>query len=424
MSVNINDMLGFYDKTDKPPCLKGVVEIQRENKLTGEKEFVGRSTNIIPISGYQWILMKMFGLYLDSSHSKQYEDIGRDTSLIIPDLNNPGVYQIGVDPSKYTQMSSDISDNHFIQGFMIGNGGSGEDAITTKNTDYSFMKLRNPIPFQQTQTSLPSNVAGKYLGMLRVGSSSFSKSYYIKKFDGQPHIYHSWWRDGQKWDYVDPVTQNDLGPDAVNGVGKTNRIETYVETQMSLDEDDCIAYFSHDGSNQTALVNELGLVAYDAVYGTRSIIEQTYTKMIKDFLKVVFDNKRTETVDEVISMATEIYTVLEQLKDYDQPNIKAFLRTLNGIKLIGESQTKNIDYASIQTDLSSETNICVEAFYNQNGTLVYTTDKFNDYLSDSVFSNLSTDEAQRIKMVTYYTFKSIPLQSNWRILINCRIYAN
>ena len=193
---------------------------------------------------------------------------------------------------------------------------------------------------------------------------------------------------------------------------------------MSLDEDDCIAYFSHDGSNQTALVNELGLVAYDAVYGTRSIIEQTYTKMIKDFLKVIFDNKRTETVDEVISMATEIYTVLEQLKDYDQPNIKAFISTLNGIKLIGESQTKNIDYASIQTDLSSETNICVEAFYNQNGTLVYTTDKFNDYLSDSVFSNLSTDEAQRIKMVTYYTFKSIPLQSNWRILINYRIYAN
>ena len=150
MNVNINDMLGFYDKTDKPPCLKGVVEIQRENKLTGEKEFVGRSTNIIPISGYQWILMKMFGLYLDSSHSKQYEDIGRDTSLIIPDLNNPGVYQIGVDPSKYTPMSSDISDNHFIQGFMIGNGGSGEDAITTKNTDYSFMKLSISIPFQQT----------------------------------------------------------------------------------------------------------------------------------------------------------------------------------------------------------------------------------------------------------------------------------
>lgn len=418
-------MLSFVDDSNTKKGLRGHVRIFRENKETKEKSLWYEEDNIIPISGYQWILMKMFGLYLDSSHNKSYEDIGKDTTLVVPDLNNSGVYQLGVDPADYTHMDSDISENHFIQGFMIGNGGSGEDAITTKNTDYSFTKLRNPIPFQQTQTSLPSNISGQYLGMLRVGSSSFSKSYYIKKFDERPHIYHSWWRDGQRWDYVDPVTQNDLGPDAVNGVGKTNRIETYVEAKMSLDEDDCIAYFSHDGSTQTATVNELGLVAYDAVYGTRSIIEDVYNKMIKEFINIIFNNQRSEDIDDGVKiMAGEIYTIIEQLKPYVQPNINEFIMNVLEPIIDPDNSSEKIDYTALQNELVKETNIGVEAFYNQNGTLMYTTDQFLHYLSDEAFSDLSTDEAQRIKLVTYYTFNAIPLQSNWRILIDYRIYAN
>lgn len=422
---NVNDHLSFLDESKQKKGLRGHVQIIRENTVTKEKTLWYEDDNIIPISGYQWILMKMFGLYLDSSHAKSYEDIGKDTTVVIPDLNGSGAYQFGVDPSKYNTMEADISENHFIQGFMIGNGGSGEDAITTKNTDYSFTKLRNPIPFQQTQTSLSSDVAGQYLGMLRVGESSFSKSYYIKKFDERPHIYHSWWREGQRWDYVDPVTQNDLGPDAVNGVGKTNRIETYAECEMSLSEDDCIAYFSHDGSTQTAMVNELGLVAFNTVPGTRSTIEQVYERKIKDLITMLFDNNRSETAgEELIAIANEICTIFEaqELTSYGQANINAFIDT---VIAIAGSSVDTIDYETFQNEMADEkNNIGVEALYNQNGSLVYTTDKFLTYMSDEKFDSLTTDEAERIKLVTYYTFNSIPLQSNWRILINYRIYAN
>jgi hypothetical protein len=70
------------------------------------------------------------------------------------------------------------------------------------------------------------------------------------------------------------------------------------------------------------------------------------------------------------------------------------------------------------------TNIDVEAMYNQNGTFVYTTDKFLEYLSASEFNTLTNDEAQRCRLVTYYTFKNIPLTENWKVLIKYRIYAN
>ena len=55
---------------------------------------------------------------------------------------------------------------------------------------------------------------------------------------------------------------------------------------------------------------------------------------------------------------------------------------------------------------------------------IYETDIFLDALASANFNSLTTDEAQRIKLITYYTFNSIPLQKNWRTLINYRIYAN
>lgn len=404
--------------------LKGVVTITRENTKTGEEQFCYKGENVISISGYQWILMKMFGLYLDSSHKVSYEDIGKDTTVIIPDLNNSGSWQLGVDPAEYTTMNADISENHFIQGFMVGNGGAGEDTISSKNTNYSFVKLRNPIPFQQISGTgnVPSDEGTSYLGALR--GSTDVKSYYIKKFSERPHIYHSWWKNGQSWDYLDPVTQNDLGPNAVNGAGKTNRIETYAECIMSLSESDCLAYFQHAGSTATAAINELGLVAYDALSGKRSVIAKAYDSMIKTFIKICFDNNRTDDdVAQLIDIAGELTEIFEaeEITTYGQTNINNFVNLVASLSTI---TAEEIDFTAVKTTLADDTCISVEAFYNQSGTYIYETDKFLTYLQDSKFDGMSSDEAQRIKLITYFTFNSIPLQEDWRLKINYRIYAN
>lgn len=431
--MNIQDSLTFGD-THETHGLHGHVRLFRENMETGEKTLWYENDNIIPISGYQWILMKMFGLNLDSSHKKDYEVLDKDTTLVIPDLNSDAGFNIGKPLISYTKMVEDISADHFVQGFMIGNGGAGEDGVTTKNTDYSYFKLRNPIPFQQTnQQGLDASIAGQYLGVRNISENSnnnpFSRSYYIKKFDERPHIYHSFWREGQRWDYVDPVTTSDLGPTVAKSVTK-NRIETYVECKLSLSDDDCVAYFQHAGSNQTAMVNELGLVAFDVDAGDRSIAEKVHNVQIKDLLTFIFDNQRSEsTVAETIRLSKEILEVFKNigssgLEAFGNANINKFIDTLENLS--GETvDTLTTDvFKNYQNELSANDNIKVEAFYNQNGTLIYTTDKFQTYLSSSDFDGLGTDEAQRVKLITYYTFNSIPLQKNWRILIDYRIYAN
>lgn len=421
--INVGEKLSFKEEKKVTQGLRGHVSVYRRNKKTGKVSLWDDGGNIITISGYQWILMKMFGLNLDTSHALPYERLDKDTNLIIPELNQSASMQIGTDPASYTVMPSNISEHHIIQGFMIGNGGAGEDQMTAKNTDYSFIRLRNPIPFQQTQSNLPGEIAGKYLGKLRVGSSAYSKSYYIKKFESTPHIYHSWWKDGQRWDYVDPVTPNDLGPNAQNGAGKTNRIESYVECQLVLGEDDCISYFAHDGNTQTPAINEIALVAYDSTAsGDRSIMEQVYTKYIKPVIDIIFDGGRTD--DDINHMASLIHDAVIVMapivNKYSQENIDALYALLNEI----DGTDSGYDFEKYKDALGSDTTINVKALYDQKGIYQYETDTFMMNLASESYDDLSTDEAQRIKLITYYTFKSIPIEENWEILINYRIYAN
>ena len=405
--------------------LHGVIHITRENELTGEVEDCGTYHNIIPLVGYQALLLKLFNLYLDSPHKQAYEDIGKDTTVITPDMNNVGSMEIGIDPNDYTPMDEDYPSNHYVQGFMVGNGGAGEDTITSKNTNYSFCKLRNPIPFQQIADGVAVPDQGAtYLGVYR--SSSSTKSYYIKTFSERPHIYHSWWKNGQKWDYLDPVTENDLGPNAVNGAGKTNRIESYIECKLSLSESDCLAYFQHEGSTQTAAVNELGLVAYDALYGKGTIINKLYQSKIKQFLDIAYDNNRTEEdIAHFIVLANEIYAVMdaEGIVEYGETHINNFIDI---VATLLNAEPDMIAWETIQDEFSNEENIEVEALYNQAGTYKREEDKFTYYMSSEEFQTeeFTTDEAQRIKLFTYFTFNSIPLQENWRLKFNYRIYAN
>ena len=429
--IHIPENLSLRELMDHQHGLFGEVTIHRRNKLTGETTFWYQDHNIIPISGMQWILMKMFGLYLDTPHGVSYENLGKDTTLVIPELNQSSVMGIGVKPVDYSTMDENISSNHICQGFMIGNGGSGEDQLTTKNTDYSFIKLRNPIPFQQTQSTLPSEISAKYMGKLQTGPTAFAKSYYIKRFDETPHIYHSWWKDGQKWDYVDPVVPNDLGPNAPNGAGKTNRIETYVECKLTLSEDDFVTYFSHDGNNQTPAINELGLVAFDATAsGDHSTLERLYQTTIKPIIDIIFANATSEAdIAYLKQLSQYAYEQLTPLANrYQQENLELFAIDLGNLytalNAIQPGQSVDTLYASMREQFSSDDEISVKAYYDQNSVYQFSTDSYMDLVNTIDFPADDMEDGQRIKLITYYTFKSIPIEENWETLINYRIYAN
>lgn len=424
--LKINDVLSIKDKTCNNVPLRGVIEISRHNKLTGETEFLHRGENVITISGYQYILEKIFNLYMDSSHNNGYERRDRDTNLVMSDLNES--MRIGKMIQDYSVMTTNIAENHFIQGFMVGNGGSGEDAITSKNTHYSFVNLRNPIPFQQTQTTLSGDKAGKYVGVSR--DSDSMRSYYIKKFDETPHIYHSWWKDSQSWDYVDPVSADNLGPNSQNPRTQ-DRIETYAECKLSIDDTDFKSYFDHNSqATSTKFINELGLVSFDIAGGERTEIQNMYNDKIYPLLNMLFDKKIGASQSSVINIkienyASEIYTTISNSESdlASNSHIANFLSCMSIAKSGALDVSDQSTLTDIRNSLSSPDNIGVEALYNQNDDLMYVTDNFMTYI-DSDVEFTTEDEAERIRLITYYTFNAIPVERNWELLINYRIYAN
>jgi hypothetical protein len=426
----IFEQLGFEE--NESHGLKGHVRVSIKNNDTGEVSLWEESDNIIPISGYSFALLKMFNLYLDSVHDpgNQMIPLDRDTTLAIPDLNNEDKMHIGIAPEEYTVMEDDNASNHFIQGFMVGNGGSGEDGNTTKNTNYSFTMLRSPIPFQESQGGdLDPSIANKYLGKLRITSSSESSvagsAYYIKKFEERPKLYHSWYSDGQSWNALNPINANDLGPNAVTP--KSNRIESYIQCNLAIDSSDCMAYFnSADNSNTTPRINELGLVAFDTLKGTRSTLEELHTKYVKPLLLLIFKKVNLTEDDDTraIQYANTILQITGDLGVAQMLNTKmnGFLGVVN---TIASSSVGNIDRTTAMTNLGdTEANLGVQAFYNQNEEIQYTIDNYLNILAESEFNTLTVDEAQRIKLFTYYTFASIPLEENTTILFDYRIYAN
>ena len=427
---NINDNLSFKDCHGEKHGLRGHVSIYREDPVTKELSLWDESDNIIPISGYQWILMKMFNLYLDSKHATPYETTDQytqDTTLAIPDLNESSQLNIGTDPDDYSTMDTNIAENHFIQGFMVGNGGGAEDGITAKNTDYSYMKLRNPIPFQQTDMALDESVnTNQYLGAFRVTGSS-AKSYYIKRFDKTPKIVHSWYRSGEAWDYIDPVTQSDLGPSNNQNAAKTNRIETYASCSLTISDTDCQSFFTNNGNNQSPVINELGLVAFDTTGGLRQNLATLYENKIKKLLNLVFghmndDEYLPEEISSIYGLTNEIYDVFNPvMTDHTQSNLRNFNSTL---RLIQTMMQQTFEPSRIKEELSLATNIEVKAYYNQTGQYQYEEDKFLTYIDEIDYTDEEREEAQRIKLITYYTFKSIPIQSNVTWRIQYRIYSS
>ena len=141
----------------------------------------------------------------------------------------------------------------FVFGFMIGDGGCREDNVSPIASNYKDRNLFHAIPFRMSNDGydIPEN---KYYGKAvseAMANGENITSYYVKKFDSpNPHIVHAWVTNNK----------NELLPvdDTVFASTSTTPIESYVEINLSISEEDARGYFSSTGT--TARINEFALV--------------------------------------------------------------------------------------------------------------------------------------------------------------------
>lgn len=230
----------------------------RRARRTEFDKILHRGHNIVPIGGYQYVFDKMFNIGID-----------QETTLRVGNLNDEApMMKIGVPRGQYESQEYgwennqygtkdpygpfNISPNHFIFGFMIGDGGAKEDNITPIAPDYKNRCLYHPIPFRMDNDG-EAITPGKYYGKQTINGDNPVTSYYIKTFDDPvPHIVHAWATDNPA-EFV-PVT------DTVFSSTSSTPIESYAEINLSLSDMDGRGYFTTD-EGSTPRVNEFALVA-------------------------------------------------------------------------------------------------------------------------------------------------------------------
>lgn len=254
-----------------------VEKIINGNKVsvTEFDEITYKDENIIPIGGYQYVFNKLFNIGMD-----------QESTLRVGDLNDESpMMKIGVSRGEYqsihynTESSLDtagikprsginISANHFIFGFMIGDGGSKEDNITAIAPNYKDRTLFRAIPFRMSNDGhkIPEN---KYFGKsISAPNSNGDRitSYFIKTFDDpKPRIIHSYVSDNSN--------ELQIVDDTVFFSTSTTPIESYVEINFNIDKYDGRNYFST--SNSIPRVNEIALVS-----GWYNPSKQDYEKIL------------------------------------------------------------------------------------------------------------------------------------------------
>lgn len=226
------------------------------------EEVFDKDDNIVPIGGYQFAFDKLFNIGLD-----------RESTLRVGDLNDEAPQmKIGVQRAEYNSIHYDaecsvtdgsmlvntgvnISALNFIFGFMVGDGGSREDNITAIAPNYKDRTLFRSIPFRMSNDG-SKLINGKYFGKSRSIQNNAGldpvTSYYVKKFDDpQPRIIHSWVTDNKN--------EVSIVDDTVFASTSSMAIESYVEMNMSIDEEDCRGFFT--STDSSSRVNEFGLVS-------------------------------------------------------------------------------------------------------------------------------------------------------------------
>lgn len=233
-----------------------------ESYRTEFEEVEYKNSNIVPIGGYQFAFNKLFNIGLD-----------QETTLRVGDLNDEAPQmKIGVQRAEYDSIHYDaecsvsdgsmvvnagvnISALNFIFGFMVGDGGAREDNMTAIAPNYKNRSLYRAVPFRMSNDGTAMQ-NGKYYGKVKSfqGSAGMDPitSFYVKKFDTPaPRIVHSWVTDNK-----DEVSIVD---DTVFASTSSAAIESYVEINLSVNDDDARGFFT--STEASPRINEFGLVS-------------------------------------------------------------------------------------------------------------------------------------------------------------------
>lgn len=285
MIINLKDNVSVHDHND---YFVGEIIIGKNKKKVPYRDIYGnikyhldfdtviaRDHNIVTIGGYQFAFSKLFNIPFDENSTLRVGHLNDEAPQM--KIGVPRAEYISVDYNAEVSTENsevptipgiNISARNYIFGFIIGDGAAREDNITAIAPSYKDRSLYHAIPFRMSNdgTKIPN---GKYYGKAQTFSGSTGQepieSYFIKKFESEPYIVHKW--------VTDDNSEHSVVDDTVFTSTSSYAIESYVEMDLLVTEDDARGYFNI--TNTSPRINEFGLVS-----GWYNPIKEDYESLI------------------------------------------------------------------------------------------------------------------------------------------------
>lgn len=285
----IGSQRGFWVKTE----ILGGYGIHK-NPVTGISELdetIFTSKNTVCIGGVQYAMEQIFGISGPITVPTLYSQMG-----------------IGAADKNYTGREIDVPDGtgkHTMPyaygnriclfGIGLSGYGGGENAITKYPVDYRENAIQNVksgsdgtslnglmIPFRYTTQDLSSTDQTKYFG-IKTDSSTGYTSYFLKRFETEPNIYHYWNTSGTvdgSEDDASEVTQAEVWDST-----RTTAVLSLTEITLKVSNKDVKEYFEITGSLGDPRFNTVAL--YDAIYDA----DESDYRNVRMFSKLYIPNE-------------------------------------------------------------------------------------------------------------------------------------
>ena len=206
-------------------------------------EVVFDQENMVPLGGVQYAMEMIYGV---------------SGPIQVPRLDAPP-YNIGAVGS--TVAPSGGMPHPYGQKvclFGVGYGGTEENNLTVIEVKYNDYEVAAMVPFRYTADPLSEADKLKYYGKKTEADSSII-SYYLKRFDEDPKIYHLR-KNGVDGEDGSEITSVEEAYNTPLGEG----IETFTESLLTITKKDVREYFESIGKIEETRVNSIAL--FSAVY--------------------------------------------------------------------------------------------------------------------------------------------------------------
>ena len=232
-----------------------------ENGKSSLGEVIFKQKNIVPLGGVSYVMEKVFGVGESQIHIPTMYD---NNKIGLPNSTTPTDTYVAPDGTNFHKKII-YRPGHFVSMFGVGITATAENDIVVYKPDYrendiALSKVNTDgltvtgtlLPFRYTTETLSVEERKMYFGKKK--DSEGITGYYLKKFQSEPVIKHTW-KTGEDYEDETLITNSEVW----TNIQSINAVESFTEIFLKITKKDIKEIFNKLEQPDRARINTIAL---------------------------------------------------------------------------------------------------------------------------------------------------------------------